>query len=356
MGKPVYPFFAVLKALRNEAGLTVLKAAEGTGYWNYERWESGQTPVSARYLDAIAQAFGVTDELFLFLFAWLVDHMTPQPDETPVEVTGATIEDFFDTAPGDEVEVGEYRQFMFEVPSHASMAVLALAARYHGPGDDDRQSIRLEPTVRCYVPKSVLRGEVPVLETLYGDVAVEMAQFSAMKLLGASWQPNLEGLDTHPLHNLAPMLARPSLFEKVAEQGRVLEVEGTTGLDRFAGEASMRVDEVVDFVRMFRAQLGQLLEALNGTSSTDTELDVLMETVMSGNLDPLVSLWTKAAEQGIEVPGFDPVYMQQVTSFGQGLLARAREAISDDVVAGINEAEPALLMTMLETVRSQSTH
>lgn len=53
---PVYPFSDVLRALRNEADLTVLRAAEVTRYDNYERWESGQTRVGPDHLENIAVA------------------------------------------------------------------------------------------------------------------------------------------------------------------------------------------------------------------------------------------------------------------------------------------------------------
>ncbi len=40
MRHPVYPFRAILRELRQDAGLTILAAAESTEYGNYERWES----------------------------------------------------------------------------------------------------------------------------------------------------------------------------------------------------------------------------------------------------------------------------------------------------------------------------
>ena len=76
---PVYRFSEVLRALRNESGLTVLQAAERTGYGNYERWESGDTRVGPEYLQTIAEVFGVEGDLWLLAYAWLVDRYTPKP-------------------------------------------------------------------------------------------------------------------------------------------------------------------------------------------------------------------------------------------------------------------------------------
>ncbi len=56
---PVYRFSEVLRALRNESGLTVLQAAERIGYGNYERWESGKTKVGPEYLQVVADVFGI---------------------------------------------------------------------------------------------------------------------------------------------------------------------------------------------------------------------------------------------------------------------------------------------------------
>lgn len=77
MEHPVYPFRAVLRELRRDAGLTILAAAEATGYGKYERWESGQTNVGGQYLRSIAEAFAITDELHLLLYALVLDQLTP---------------------------------------------------------------------------------------------------------------------------------------------------------------------------------------------------------------------------------------------------------------------------------------
>ena len=81
MGHPVYRFGAVLRRLRNDAGLTVLAAAEAAGYSKYERWESGQTQVGGQYLTTIADAFGVADDMHLLVYAWLLDRLTPDAGE-----------------------------------------------------------------------------------------------------------------------------------------------------------------------------------------------------------------------------------------------------------------------------------
>ena len=81
MGHPVYRFGAVLRRLRNDAGLTVLAAAEATGYSKYERWESGQTQVGGQYLTTIADVFSVADDLHLLVYAWLLDRLTPDAGE-----------------------------------------------------------------------------------------------------------------------------------------------------------------------------------------------------------------------------------------------------------------------------------
>ncbi len=72
---PVYPFQLILRELRRGAGLTVLGAAEATNYGNYERWESGKTRVGAQHVGAIAEAFHIDDDLYLLLYAWLLDRI-----------------------------------------------------------------------------------------------------------------------------------------------------------------------------------------------------------------------------------------------------------------------------------------
>ncbi|MGH9187034.1 MAG: helix-turn-helix domain-containing protein, partial [Acidimicrobiales bacterium] len=67
------------RELRQDAGLTILAAAESTDYSNYDRWESGATRVGPQHLRNIAQALAITDELGLFIYAWLVDRFSPTP-------------------------------------------------------------------------------------------------------------------------------------------------------------------------------------------------------------------------------------------------------------------------------------
>src|SRR5216683_6673344 len=106
MRRPVYAFSDVLRALRNQAGLTILDASEAVNYGNYERWESGQTRVGPQYLDAIARAFHVGPQLYLFLYGWLLDRFTPLPGSEPFEVGGPTFEKIRAALPADEFDLG----------------------------------------------------------------------------------------------------------------------------------------------------------------------------------------------------------------------------------------------------------
>lgn len=111
MKSPVYRFSDVLRALRNESGLTVLQAGEATCYANYERWESGQTRVGADHLANIATAFDVGEDLWLLVYAWLVDRFTPMPGSQPLELTGVELRRHLDTLPKVEVDLGEDHAF-----------------------------------------------------------------------------------------------------------------------------------------------------------------------------------------------------------------------------------------------------
>jgi len=63
MKHPIYPFSAVLRALRHEAQLKPEDAAVRTMYPNYRRWESGRPAVKPEYLELIDDAFAVDNEL-----------------------------------------------------------------------------------------------------------------------------------------------------------------------------------------------------------------------------------------------------------------------------------------------------
>ncbi len=167
MRHSVYPFGLILKELRRDAGLAVLAAADATEYGNYERWESGATRVGAQYLRIIARAFGVTDELWLLLYAWLVDRWTPAPGERAVDLARVNasrvlrdlpVDKFAADTTGTNLVLGSSR--------HLDVALLCLGARYQ----------RGKQVVLIPVRRSPLPDRGPgesVLQATYADVEVD---------------------------------------------------------------------------------------------------------------------------------------------------------------------------------------
>jgi transcriptional regulator with XRE-family HTH domain len=88
----IYPFSAVLRALRKQANQSPEEAAVLTGYPKYRRWESGKPAVKPEYLPLIADAFGIEDDLWLLAYAWLVDTLTPGLGEPATQVSRPVIE------------------------------------------------------------------------------------------------------------------------------------------------------------------------------------------------------------------------------------------------------------------------
>lgn len=122
MGLPVYPFRAVLRELRRDAGLSILAAGEATGYCKYERWESGQTRVGGQYLRSIAEAFAVTDDLYLLLYAWLLDQLTPETGCSPRRLGLDDLHRYIRFAPDTVIDLHERKALVVEPGRHVDLA------------------------------------------------------------------------------------------------------------------------------------------------------------------------------------------------------------------------------------------
>ena len=119
-----------LRRLRNDAGLTVLAAAEATGYSKYARWESGQTQVGGQYLTTIADVFGVADDLHLLVYAWLLDRLTPDAGEPSRTLNLDELRRHLRNAPEARVDLGEHAHLVLESGRHVDVALFLMAARY----------------------------------------------------------------------------------------------------------------------------------------------------------------------------------------------------------------------------------
>jgi hypothetical protein len=182
MKSAVYPFGQVVRGLRTQAGVTILKARELTQYQNYERWESGDTRVGPDHLHNIAVAFGVDDDLWLVVFAWLVDRFTPLASEESVEFTGAQIRRHLDSLPRDIVDFGDHANLALAAMSHRDLALLAFTARYGRGYAKEGESLVLAPVERATVPDPVQAG-VPVLFATYGDARRDLLEYLARTMI-----------------------------------------------------------------------------------------------------------------------------------------------------------------------------
>ena len=217
MGHPVYRFGAVLRRLRNDAGLTILAAAEATGYGKYERWESGKTQVGGQYVATIADVFGVTEDLHLLVHAWTLDRLTPAAGEPSRTLDLDELRRHLRNAPEARVELGEHAYLVIESTRHIEVALLLLAARY-----DDQRVVVLPAAHRRSLPPAV--PDVPTLVHLYGDTLADASTLIGRCLLPRGLDGNEDAIDV----TLAPALAAPGTYEQLA---RKLDAMTRTPLD-----------------------------------------------------------------------------------------------------------------------------
>lgn len=292
MRHPVYPFRAILKELRQDAGLTILAAAEATGYGNYERWESGATRVGPQHLRNIAQAFAVTDELGLFLYAWLVDRFSPRRGQGSVDLARANLGKALRQLPGDVVDLGDRKHWVVESARHAEVAQLYLIARYCR-----HQRVVLPPVERSSLPER--KPHESVLDTAYGDVVLDAIRLVARALITSARRSEATGnqADKVVLTNLAPMLSKPEAFDAMAnELGGPYETE----IRRFA-----------ELLRAQHKTMTAIVEAATGEPATPEAVGELAAAVAAGRVDEVRQVFEAAAEKGA-VPDVDPALTREL--------------------------------------------
>ena len=211
MSHPVYSFKAVLRSLRQEAGLSILSAAEAVDYVKYERWEAGTTKVGAKYVGSIAAAFGVTDELWTLLYAWLVDHYTPHLWDRRVDLPHWELVKVLDQFPKDVMYPEASKELGIPPTRHVDFAHLALVS---GHLRDDR--LELAPQHR---PRLPLPGPgQSTLTAAYGDVADEAMRFGDRKIRGALDTRDQMHETRSLLVELAPLLTSPLGLNRIARE------------------------------------------------------------------------------------------------------------------------------------------
>lgn len=212
MRHPVYPFSAVLRELRRDAGLTILAAADATAYGNYECWESGQTRIGTHHLRAIAEAFAVGDDLALLLYAWALDQLSPAAGQPARRYSLDDLRDRLRLVPDTEVDLGEHKPLVIEPPRHVDLTLCYLGARYRAA-----DGIVLPPAERAVLPSR--EPSVPILGYLYGDVFGDYMSAVGEALLARGIDGRSDAID---VTNIEPALEDPDVFRDEGHRQRHL--------------------------------------------------------------------------------------------------------------------------------------
>lgn len=260
MKHSIYPFSAVLRALRKQANQSPEEAAVLTGYPKYRRWESGKPAVKPEYLPLIADAFGIEDDLWLLAYAWLVDTLTPGPGEPAAQVSQPAIE-LLSALPVRQVNLPDFARNIVGPISHAALAAACLMARYGpSPGSTDVPII-LRPTKRTKLVASG-SGDPGVLRSLYGDVFGDWLRSSSLTgILAGMGQLGDAERDEIGRRTLNAMMA-PGALEPLAAAVAAIPITGNErGLDQLPSLAARELPEVMAMFARGMEDLGHLQDA-----------------------------------------------------------------------------------------------
>lgn len=340
---PVYPFRAVLRELRRDAGLTILAAGEATGYGKYERWESGQTKVGGQYLRSIAEAFAVTDDLHLLLYAWVLDQLTPDAGCPARRLDLDELRRHVRLAPETVIDLHEHKALVREPGLHVDLALLCLAARYA-----DRHIVVLPAAHRRDLPSRA--PGAPILEHLYGDVVHDGTAAMGRALL-------VRGIDKKPdavdVSNIAPAMADPGTYLALADDLDTVEPAVDEPVVAFAAGTAPDARRFAELLTSLRNQNRELLEAA-GKPATDEDVGRLTEKVMAGKTRSILWLFARAAARR-RFPTADPAVTAELRSMHDRLRDGWRGALERQAVVELRRADTSQVFEALDALRSRRT-
>ena len=356
-GAAIYPFGEVLRGLRHQADVSILRAQELTTYGNYERWESGQTRVGADHLDNIGAAFGVGNDLWQLVYAWLVDRFVPLPGCEPVDISDAELRRQLSRLPQREVDLGEYADMALGPPTHTDVAVVGVIARYGCGYAGDRRLV-LEATERTTVPTA--SSDVPVLARLYGDVLGDILRYVARTFLLGGFRvlPDAPQRQVHRYTWL--MLSEPELLTRLAAAGAPPPGVRKRGLDWLAAVAA-RVAPLAQ--RLAYRQLEDLRRASEAVEGAPVSIEDVKDMVRQAARDDV--LWKSPSSperlgelaESLDIdalPEPDPKLNRQLRALHDLVHRSARRAITEELDDARATADPRSAMDALRLLQADA--
>lgn len=377
MKYPVYRFSDVVRALRNEADLTVLRAAELTGYGNYERWESGQTTVRPEYLEPLADVFGIEGDLWLLTYAWLLDRYTPPPGGGRVEFTLKRLSGILRRLPKGSVVLGGHDQLAVRPMSHGQLAMACLVARY-GPSYAGADSPTvLMPTQRT--PTAPLDGSTYILGC-YTDVVGDLARHVARTFLLAGSGQAPRKIAVAVFRSTLLLLTEPEPFASLLDPAATRSGGRRRGLDGLSAAAARSAPKLRRMAVRELEDLRRLSVAAEGRDVTVEEVKADIRTLVHDDefwddlseLDPedLVAVfkeivqdeqwWLSTEDWAMarvvaDLPEPDPALVAELRRMRDQLDRRCRRAIREEVADASDAAEPAAAFEAATMLRRDRT-
>ncbi len=292
--------------------------------------------MGAQHLRSIADAFGVADERWLLLYAWLLDRLVPRKGKGSVDLAQVNLRRILRDLPQDRFDLGADKDLVVEPGTHLDVALLCLIARYRR-----RKQAVLMPVERSALPDRKL-GE-SVLQTTYADAVVSAVRYVARELITAADRGHLSTDESQQalLANMAPMLTSPEAFEALAD-----EAWGAFGT------------EARRFAEMLRARdetLAAMVAGASGEPATPEAVTRLATDVAAGGFDRVCEVMVSAARNDA-LPEIDPALTDELAAMYDRVAARWEQQARNELAKGLERIRFEGLFEVLEAGRRLLTH
>lgn len=240
-----------------------------------------------------------------------------------------------------------YAELVDQAGSCTEVALTCLVARY---GDRDRVghwTLRFPPTVR-----TALDVEVGLLSAVYGWALWDAADL-VIEMMQQGWDPDATGTERELARGAAAMVTDPRVIEGLAAEARAaaeVSVDSDPGVIGVLAAVGSAGPEMAALTVRVRGETRRLMESALGHRGTHGAVGHLLQSVASGDLEPLTRLVTTAFNEGRDVAKADTGLTKALIALGRRLAPICEPGLAEEIGEAAAAEERGAFSLALESI------